>query len=502
MSSSRRNQTSHNIFPLKIKQLERMMKRNGNHLSDDLHFSIYQHQNKQIAVFYIPYLIDPQKRDEFLLTPLLNNETAWTNESLLNTIPLEEGKETHTIEGITENLLTGHICTYIEQEKEGILFPLQHIEERSLEKAETESIILGSQVAFTESLSTNLNVVRTNINSPDLVMEKIMVGERFPTEVRIIYIKSLANSSDINTMRQRIADLKVDQIEDSTVLKQYIEDNSMNIFPQFYSTELPDRFTYTVTKGKVGVLVNNSTTGFIGPSTLFSFFESTEDLYMRWHTGSFLRIIRFIAMFLAIIITPSYVAIVTYQYEILPTELLVSIGRSRAAVPFPPVIEALLLELIIELLREAGARLPAKVGQTMGIVGGIIIGEASVQAGLTSNILIIVVAMSALATFTTPSYLMGTSLRIIRFPLIILAGLYGLIGLMFGLCFIIIHLLRLTTLGRPYLSPLYPFEWKDFNKSFFRLPFQWQNKRARILRVKDLQRFSKVRATIKKDIDE
>src|SRR5690625_167869 len=116
MSSSRRNQTSHNIFPLKIKQLERMMKKNGNHLSDDLHFSIYQHQNKQIAVFYIPYLIDPQKRDEFLLTPLLNNETAWTNESLLNTIPLEEGKETHTIEGIIENLLTGHICTYRSEE--------------------------------------------------------------------------------------------------------------------------------------------------------------------------------------------------------------------------------------------------------------------------------------------------------------------------------------------------------------------------------------------------
>src|SRR5690625_2116339 len=138
MSSSRRNHTSLNICPLKINQFDRTMNINGNHLSDDLHFSIYQHQNKQIAVFYIPYFIVPQKRDEFLLTPLLNNETAWTNESLLNTIPLEEGKETHTIEGIIESLLTGHICTYIEQEKEGILLPLQHIEESSLEKAETE----------------------------------------------------------------------------------------------------------------------------------------------------------------------------------------------------------------------------------------------------------------------------------------------------------------------------------------------------------------------------
>ena len=502
MRSHRRNQTSHNIFPLKIKQLARMMKQNGKPLSDDIHFTIYEHQEKKIAVFYISYLIDTQQRDEFLLNPLLNKDTSWTNESLLNEIPLDEGKTCQTIDGIIENLLTGHICTYIEQEKDVVIFPLQHFEERALEKAETESIILGSQISFTESLSTNLNVIRTNIRSPDLVTEKITVGERFPTEVRLVYIQSLANARDVNTMRQRISDLKVDQIEDATVLKQYIEDDSMNIFPQFYSTELPDRFIYTITKGKIGVLVDQSTTGFIAPSTLFSFFESTEDLYMRWHTGSFLRLVRLVAMFLAIVVTPLYVAVVTFQYEILPTELLVSIGRSRAAVPFPPIIEALLLELIIELLREAGARLPTKVGQTMGIVGGLIIGEASVQAGLTSNILIIVVAMSALATFTTPSYLMGTSLRIIRFPLILLAGLYGLIGLMFGVSLIFIHLLRLTTLGRPYLAPLYPFEWKDLNKVFFRLPFQWQNMRARILLPKDLKRFSKINAEAKKDIDE
>src|SRR5690625_2120748 len=302
-----------------------------------------------------------------------------------------------------ENLLTGNVYTYIEQEKEVVLFPVENIEERSLEKAETESIIIGSQIAFTESLSTNLNLIRTNINSPDLVTEKIMVGERFPKEVRIVYINSLANSSDVNTMRQRISDLKVDQIEDATVLKQYIEDDSMNIFPQFYSTDLPDRFVYTITKGKIGVLVDQSTTGFIAPSTLFSFFESTEDLRSEEHTGSFLRLVRLVAMFLAIVVTPLYVAVVTFQYEILPTELLVSIGRSRAGVLFLPIIEAFLLDLFFVSFLSDGARLSTQVGQTMGIVGGLIIGEASVQAGLTSNILIIVVAMSALATFTTPS---------------------------------------------------------------------------------------------------
>src|SRR5690625_1869257 len=169
MKSNRRSQISDNTFTLKIKQMVRMHKQNANRFSDDIHFTIYEHKEKKIAVFYISYLIDTKQRDEFLLNPLLNKDTSWTNESLLNEIPLDEGKTCQTIDGIIENLLTGHICTYIEQEKDVVIFPLQHFEERALEKAETESIILGSQISFTESLSTNLNVIRTNIRSPDIV---------------------------------------------------------------------------------------------------------------------------------------------------------------------------------------------------------------------------------------------------------------------------------------------------------------------------------------------
>src|SRR5699024_3693661 len=162
-----------------------------------------------------------------------------------------------------------------------------------------------------------------------------------------------------------------------------------------------------IKEGKIGALVENSPMGFIGPSTFFSFFESMEDQYMRWAPGSALRLLRMLAMVVSLMLTPLYVAVVTFQYELIPTQLLVSLGNSRATVPFSPILEAILIELMIELLREAGARLPTKVGQTMGIVGGIVIGDAAVQAGLTSNILIIVVAVSALASFTVPNYLMG-----------------------------------------------------------------------------------------------
>jgi hypothetical protein len=491
------------IFPTKLTQLETRLKKRftNNH---DLSYTIYQLENKRIAVFYITYLIDTNKLEASLLQPLLEKKEtlSLTSASLLNHIPLSSGKIENQIDHIFRSMLLGDVFIYIEDEAEAISYPLKKDEKRDLSKPETESVVLGPQIAFTESLATNMNLTRKAILSNDLVLEKIMIGKRFPKEVRIAYISSIANQEDINTLRQRLKDLEVDSVEDSSVLIQLIEDHSLSIFPQFYETELPDRFTYSICKGRIGVLVDNSPTGIVAPTSLFSFFESTEDLYMRWNIGSFFRMLRFLAMLISVFLTPFYVAVVTYHYEIIPTPLLISLGQSRANVPFPPIFEAILLELLIELLREAGARLPTKVGQTMGIVGGVVVGTAAVQAGLTSNILIIFVTLSALASFTVPSYLMGTTIRILRFPMILLAGLLGIIGIMLGACFIIIHLLKLTSLGRPYLTPIYPFNWQDLNKTFFRLPHHMDSKRFISSRLKDLYRFNKEKVKKKKDIDE
>jgi len=498
-----RNKQTDAIFPSQVNELESLIKSKFENNSDeDLIFSIYEHQGKKIAVFCLPYLIDTNKLESSLLDPLLSGTNPWTSQGLLDDIPLGGGSTTNSLQDISNKIIFGEAFIYVEEEAEIVSYPLTKKEKRDLNKAETESVVIGPQLAFTESLNTNMNVIRQILPSPDLVLEKIIVGGKIPREVRIIYLKSVANDADVNTMRQRIQDVDVDEIESSTVLKQYIEDSTTNIFPQFYITELPDRLSYTVSQGKVGVLVENSPLAFIGPSSFFSFFESLEDQYMRWIAGSALMLLRTLAMMISLLVTPLYVAIVTYQYELIPTQLLVSIGQSRAAVPFPPIIEALMIELMIELLREAGARLPTKVGQTMGIVGGIVIGEAAVQAGLTSNILIIVVAVSALASFTTPSYLMGTSFRVIRFPMILLAGLHGVIGIMFGVCLLIIHLLHLTSLGRPYLAPLYPLKIRDFNKVFFRSPPSKHYNRAKMYRPKDPARYAKKEASKKHDIDE
>lgn len=485
MSKSRRNKSS---FPLKVEQLKEILNSQFEN-NKDLNFTIYEQNAKKVAVFFIEYIVEEQKVNEYLLQPLLNENIAWTNESLINNIPLSQSEKIDSIPIILKEILNGRVFIYIEGEKEVISYIILNKEKRALEAAENESIMLGPKIAFTESIFTNLNIVRLRIRSPDLVLEEIVVGKLVPREVRLVYMKSIANETDINTMRQRIKDLNVDEVEDSVILKQYIGDKATSVFPQFDSTELPDRFTYAVTKGKIGVLVENSPTGFIGPVSLFSFLETTEDLYMRWQVGTFLRLLRFLAMFISIFITPLYVTIATFQYSIMPMDLLISLGKSRATVPFPPLIEALILEFLLDLLREAGARLPTKVGQTMGVVGGIVIGQAAVQAGITSNILIIVIATSALASFTSPSYLLGSSIRFIRFPLIIITAFFGLVGLVFCSSFIVIHLLRTTSLGRPYLVPLYPLHLKDFNKAFFRTPVKYYSKRAKTYRPKKKARF-------------
>lgn len=496
-----KKRNSSSTFPLTIEALKKKIEEKTLN-KPDLNFNVYEKNNKKLILFCIPYLVDMQKVDQLLLHALLDMESEWTNDAILNEVPLKRENPVSNINEIIKGLVDGKVYLYVEQEHAIINYVLAKVEKRSLEKAEKESIVVGPQLAFTESLTTNLNVLSWRLKTPDLAMEKVSVGERVSKEARIIYMSSVANETDVNTIRQRISELKVDMIEDIHMLKQYINDDSLTVFPLFLTTELVDRSVYAIKQGKIAVLIDDSPLALIAPSAFFSFYESTEDMYLHWNSGTFLRLLRLIATIITILLTPMYVVATTYHYEIIPTQLLISIGQSRSAVPFPPIMEVLLLELVIELLREAGVRLPTKVGQTIGIVGGVVVGTAAVQAGITSNILVILVTLGTLASFTAPSYIMGTALRLIRFPIIILSGFYGIIGLMFGASFLVIHLLKLNSLGRPYLSPLYPLRLADFNKTFFRLPEQKQGKRFLSYQLKDKRIFNKKKATERKDIDE
>ncbi|PKR78234.1 spore germination protein [Halalkalibacillus sediminis] len=478
-------------FPTDIKQLESIIKNDFFKDTPDLSTKHFTVNGQPIIVLFINYMIDKNHLYEYILEPLQKKEEQWDLGSLNNEIPVESNQQRTTFQEVGDDLMKGHVAIYIEEMDACVTYPIPRLDKRSLEKAETESLVFGPQVSFTESLQSNLNILHWRLDTPELKVEKFIIGKTIPTEVRLVYLNDIASDENVSEMRKRLEKLAVDDVVESSTLTQMIEDNSYTIFPQFLATELPDRFCYSLKEGRIGVLVDKSPTGIIAPTTFFSYFQSTEDLYTRWSMGTFIRLMRMVAMFLSVILTPLYVAALTFHYEIIPSALLVSLGHSRSRVPFPPLLEALLLEVLIELIREAGARLPTKVGQTMGIVGGIVIGQAIVQAGFTSNILIIIVALSALASFTAPSYLMGSAIRIIRFPVIILAGFWGFIGIAFAIAFLIIHLLKISSLKRPYLSPLYPLQIKDIDNSLLRLPFLLSNKRARSNLPKKLKRFDR-----------
>lgn len=420
---------------------------------------------EHIHIIYFDSLVNSQTLEWELLAPLrklsVNNLEEFFQQSLY--------KPVYSQQEIINGLLDGNVAIFAG--KETYLINVSGFEERSISQSETETVINGPHDSFNEVLKTNVSLIRRRIRSPRLKIIKLTVGEISKTKVLLIYIEGISNMDVINQLRERIQSIKVDSITDSNVLIQMIDDHQNSPFPQFYTTERPDIAVTKLYAGKVIGLVDDSPNIFCTPSSFFDFFESPDDYNQRWIIGTAVRILRYLALFITLILTAFYVSICTYHYEMIPQSLLQSIMQSRSRVPFPPIFEAILLEIVIEFLREAGARLPTKIGQTIGIVGGIVIGQAAVEAGITSNILIIVVAVSAIASFIVPSYVMSASIRIVRFLFILVAGFLGNIGIFFAFGILIVHLTGLTNLSAPYFMPISPTFFKDWMDSIVRGPF-------------------------------
>lgn len=443
------------------------------------------------SLFYYAYLIDSDLLHQSILKELQVSASQFqTVEELIPLLPLTEIKVTDDFQLVMNLMMQGWVFIHLEGFSRGLLCNISKTEQRNLSKPEVESQIYGPQLAFVESLSTNIAIIRNYVPHPKLINEEFEIGQRTLTATSVLYLQDIADPKNVQETIRRLQKVNIDYILDSSLLAQLISDNESSLFPQMLTTERPDRVVSELMDGKIAILVSGSPFALLCPCNLLDFFKSTEDLYVRWNAGTFLRILRVIAVLVSVLLTPAYVASLTYHYQLIPSTMLVSLAQSRSRVPFPPLMEALILEFMIELLREAGARLPTKVGQTMSIVGGIVIGQAAVQAGFTSNILIIIVALGALSSFTTPSYMLGNAIRILRFPMILLAGMLGGVGIMLGICFTLLHLLRLSSLGSPYLHPLYPPRLRDIPNSIIRAPFSALFRRSSFASVRD-----KIRAT-------
>ncbi|MED1568923.1 spore germination protein [Bacillus paramycoides] len=433
-------------------------------------FINYHTSDDETMPYYISYYrpsLDGEKLQKYLMPTLLERPCT-SLEELKEHIPMSGITITNDLQKIEDMVLKGHAIIQLNQQDQKCMLANIAIDNyRAPTPPLNESTVIGPQEGFVEDIDTNINLVRKRLPVLDLQTKEMIVGEFSKTKVVMMYLDNLAEKENVDFLEESLRALKYDQINDSAYIQELMGEKS--IFPLYINTERTDRVTKALIDGKIAIFVDGSPSVLLTPVSYFDFFISPEDYNVSWLYATFSRILRLIAVLFSICATPLYVAVLNYHYELIPSDLLETLILSRAQVPFPPLIEALFLELAIDLLREAGARLPMKVGQTLGIVGGIVIGQASVQAGLTSNILLIIVALSALASFITPIYKMGNAVRLLRFPFLAFAEIGGLFGISLGFIFLFTHLFRLTSLRKPY-ALFYPTRQQSFKDSWIRFP--------------------------------
>jgi len=432
----------------------------------------------RMHVMYFSHLVNEDRLERDCLPPLIQSENPLKHlETQSMYKPVSASKQ------CVEGILSGMAAIIFDHH--AFLLDVIYPASRTVAESETETVIIGPHEAFTEQAYTNLSLIRKRVQSSHLKVIKLAVGEVTKSDVYVLYIKDIANPKFAKDVIKRIQEVEIDAIHDTNMLIQCIDDHPRSVFSQFLTTERPDTIASKLVSGRIVCLMDGSPTAFSAPASFFEFFSSSDDYYQRWSIGTATLLLRFQALIITLVLTALYVSVTSFHYEMIPENLILTLTESRSKVPFPPIFEALLMETTIELLREAGARLPTKIGQTIGIVGGIVIGQAAVQAGLTSNILIIAVASSAIASFVIPNYVMSASFRLLRFLLIILAGLWGNLGLAIGMAWIVIHLSGLTSIGTSYLSPVAPFEPYDWRDVFLRMPFSMLGRRPSQARSKN-----------------
>ncbi|UOE96255.1 spore germination protein [Alkalihalobacillus sp. LMS39] len=382
------------------------------------------------------------------------------------------------------HILSGYIVLFVENVNFCIAVHVANDEKRAIEKSDIQTIIRGPQDSFTESLLTNMSLVRKRIKNPNLVFEQFIVGHETRTDICVSYISNIANEEIVNEVKRRISSIKMNAILDSGQIEDWITDKTLTPFPLTYHSERPDAIASKLIGGKIVIFVDGSPFVTSVPVVFADFFQASEDYYQHFMMSSFIRILRYIAFCIAIGLPGLYIGLTSFHHELIPTNLLISMQAQREGVPFPAFIELLLMEITFEILREAGVRMPRVVGQTVSIVGALVIGQAAVEAGIVSNVLVIVVALTAMATFVSPIYSFANSARLLRFGIILVSAGFGIFGTLFCLLITVIHLVSLRSFGVPYLAAIAPFIVEDNKDVFVRFPIKTLKERPKYLNTK------------------
>lgn len=392
-------------------------------------------------------------------------------------VAINELIEVDSMGQVLNEICAGACAIMVEGHTKALVAGIRKWMQRNPDNPETEPTIRGAKEGFTETYRTNTALIRRRIMSPRLHIEDIPLGNLTRTTVGIAYIQGVAKDNLVEEVRSRIQRINTDAIEESGVIEEYIEDNTWSPFPTLLRTERPDRVTDALLQGRVAIITAGSPFVLIAPATFMMFLQSPDDYFERYPIGTLLRLLRVVMFLISLLLPAIYVAAVTYHQEMIPTPLVLAIAAQREGIPFPAVIEALILEISFEILREASLRVPRMFGPTVSIVGVLFLGQVAVQAGLVSPFMVIVVALTGITSLGAAVYSMAISVRILRFFLLILGGTLGLAGVIWGLSAIIIHLVALRSFGVPYMEPFGPIIDQEMKDAVFRAPWWALNRR-------------------------
>ncbi|WP_258535554.1 spore germination protein [Bacillus sp. 03113] len=454
---------------------------------------------QKLAIIFINGLADKDIQGSFIIERLMSNNSENESDKLQSSkqiytyikekiLAIGEVEDLNNWKKMLQSLVSGQTLLLVDGSNQIIGCSAQGGELRNITEPTTEPSVRGSKEGFVEALITNTSMVRRRIKSPNLWIKKKKLGKITQTDVAIMYIEGLVNEKLLNEVNERLGKIEVDEVAGANTIEEWINDDIWTPWPMIFTTERPDSVSGNILEGRVAIFVDGTPDCLIFPSTWNQYFQATEDYYLHWNVASFLRLLRMCAFLITLLGPSLFIAFISFHPELIPTPLLVSLTAQRQGIPFPVFIEALLMEFTFEILREAGVRMPRTVGQAVSIVGALVLGEAAVAAGIVSSAMVIVVAGTAIASFTIPHYSMMDATRLLRFMMMILAASFGIYGIGLGVIVLVAHTCSLRSFGIPYLTPYAPFIISDWKDSIIRFPKPFLSKRPRLISQKNVKR--------------
>jgi spore germination protein KA len=392
-------------------------------------------------------------------------------------------EETENMQQAVYKIVSGDAVLFIGGNKSALIVGAKAPQGRQVEEPDTEVSIRGSREGFVENLLTNINLIRKRIKNPNLKFQMMQLGVQTKTDVCICYIKGIANNEIVKEVRERVKKIKIDAILDSGYIEQHIADNRLTLFPLVGNSEKCDKLAAKLLEGRVAIFCDGTPYVLTVPYLFVESIQTSDDYYDHAFFAFFMRLLRLFALLVSNLLPAMYVALVSFHHTVIPIKLMITLAVSRQGIPFSPFVEAILMISAFELLREAGVRMPRTIGQALSIVGAIVLGEASVAAGVASNLMVIIVAITAICSFVVPPLIRVTML--LRFAFLAAANFLGFLGISFVAVTVFIHLCRLRSFGIPYMAPFSPLIASDIKDSIFMVPIWAMLTRPKILCAKN-----------------